>query len=310
MTMTHKASKQESDPTHQAGNRLKANRDNNRRLNTSAKQVLAMWRNVESKKTTRKKIINQDTTLDFFVYDMTPEELQFMSDFIFTSVNENMETTTEEIPQDWYYKEYIEQAHRGGTIQENSWVTVLLGGLAGFVTVQTATILFSPPYQASLNVSLIRNYPLFKSLSENTGKQVFEEITRGMNAGLSKRTIRKNIIERYEVSKSSAKRIVDTEINKSYNLARTSVIEFYRSIGQPLAVQHLSALLPTTRPHHADRHGRAYTPEQQNQWWDTGTNRINCHCSVRAIQVNRDGTVTNKEAQNKVIARGKNFFKA
>jgi len=87
--MTHKASKQEKDPTHQARNRTRANRDNNRRLNTSAKEVLAMWRNVESRKTTRKKIINQDTTLDFFIYDMLPDEIQAMNDFIFASINES-----------------------------------------------------------------------------------------------------------------------------------------------------------------------------------------------------------------------------
>jgi SPP1 gp7 family putative phage head morphogenesis protein len=186
----------------------------------------------------------------------------------------------------------------------------LLAPIFGSITIETQSIISSSRYIDLVDAAVNKNYPLFKGLSETTSKQVFQVINDGIDGGLSKNAIRRKILERYEVAKSSAKRIVDTEVNKAYNNARTDLIQDYRDNGEPLAVQHISALLATTRSHHAARHGLAYTPEQQNKWWNSGTNRINCHCSIRAIVVNRDGTVANKAAQNKVIARGKQIFKS
>ena len=307
--MASKATRAEMDPTGQAGTRRRANQDNNRRLNDSAREVLAIWRNVKAKKTTRKKIINQESdTLDFYVYDLTPQQRQNLALDVSDSVNENMETEGDIPPLDWYHEQYVEQAYRGGTIQENSTIAVLLALIAGSVVIETVDILLSTRYLDDLEVEIAGDYPLFDGLSSTTIKQVVRVINEGIKAGLGKRAIGRQIIERYEVAKSSAKRIVDTEINRAYNNGRTDLINEYRARGEPLAVQHISALLSTTRPHHAARHGRAYTPEQQNQWWNTGTNRINCHCSVRAIVINRDGTVRDKAAQRMVIERGKQIF--
>jgi len=309
--MANKATRSESDPTNQASNRLRANRDNNQRLNDSAREVLAIWRDIKAKKTTRKKIINEQVNnenLDFYVYDLSPQEIQDLSVEISDSVNENLETFGNAPDFDWYYQQYIEQAYRSGTIQENSLIAVLLALITGSVIIEITTILLSTRYFNSLQGIIFENYPLFKGLSQDTSKQVFRVIKDGIDSGLSKSAIRRKIIERFEVAKSSAKRIVDTEVNKAYNNARTDLIQFYRDNGEPLAVQHISALLPTTRDNHAARHGLAYTPEQQNKWWNSGTNRIYCHCSIRSIVVNRDGTVANKESQQKVINRGKQFF--
>jgi SPP1 gp7 family putative phage head morphogenesis protein len=306
-----KATRQEQDPTNQAGTRARATRDNNQRLNNAARKILAAWRDVDAKKTTRKKIINElssNETLDFYVYDLTSRGKEDLFVEISDSVNEELETAEVTPPFDWYYQQYIETAYRGGTIQENAEIAVLLALVVGSITIETASILSSSQYLDLLKAAVNKNYPLFKGLSETTSKQVFQVITDGIDAGLSKSAIRRKIIERFEVAKSSAKRIVDTEVNRAYNNARTDLIKFYRDNGEPLAVQHISALLKTTRINHAARHGRVYTPEQQDRWWAEGSNRINCKCSIRAIVVNRDGTVANKAAQNKVIERGKEIF--
>lgn len=310
--MANKVTRADQDPTNQASNRAKANRDNNRRLNNSAREALAMWRGVEARKTVRKKVVNQeeeDDKLEFFVYDLSPEEIQAMEVQISNSLDENLETFTAVPLPDWYYEQYIEQAYRSGTIQENALIAVLLSVVAGSILLETSAIFLSPTYLENLRATVFRNYPLFKSLSETTSKQVFQVIQDGINSGLSKSATRRKILERYEVSKSSAKRIVDTEVNRAYNNARIDLVKTYRDNGAPLAVQHISALLPTTRDEHAARHGLAYTPEQQMRWWDSGTNRINCHCRANSIVINRDGTVRDKTAQDKVIKRGKDIFK-
>jgi len=305
--MTHKATRQEVDPTHQAPNRKRANQDNTTRLNNANKQVLSLWRDIDSKKTVRKQIVNE--TLDFYVYDLTNNDLEQLSIDIESIINTEMETEQLNPPFNWYYSQYIETATRSGVIQENSWIEVLLAGLV-FTLIADAVLLSSVRYQTFLIKVIEDNYRLLKNLSATTSREVFNVINRGIDAGLGKAAIQREITKRFQVSKSSSRRIVNTEINKAYNNSRMNTVEIYREFGAPLAVQHLSALIPTTRDNHAARHGKAYTPEQQRRWWDTGTNRINCHCSTRSIVVNRDGTVEDKTAQDKVIKRGRDWFKS
>lgn len=306
MKINQKATRQEQDPTGQHANRKKANQDNTTRLNNANRQVLALWRDVESKRTVRKKVVNQN--LDFYIYDLNSLELEQLSVDIDNIINGELETEQANPPFDWYYEQYVEVATRSGVIQENAWIEVLLAGLA-VTTIATSVLLSSVSHQQLFIKLIDDNYRLLKSLSSTTSRQVFDVINRGIDAGLGKNAIRREITKRFQVSKSSAKRIVDTEINRAYNNSRMDTVEAYIAFGAPLAVQHLSALLVTTRDNHAARHGKAYTPQQQLRWWETGTNRINCHCSTRSIVVNKNGTVKYKTAQDKVIKRGKDWFK-
>ena len=52
------------------------------------------------------------------------------------------------------------------------------------------------------------------------------------------------------------------------------------ALGQEPLVKHKSALLPTTRPHHAARHNKVYTVAEQRAWWTSGSNRYNCYCHI------------------------------
>lgn len=304
--MPSNTTRSERDPTNQGINRNKANRDNNSRLNIATKSVLALWREINAKKTSRKQVVNEN--LDFYVYELTEEELNLLAFSITEIIESELETETEETPNDYYFEEYVETAARSGVIQENAWLESILQVL-GVGLVSAELIRQSQTYNAFLTKRIDETYKLFKNLSEKSSNDVYQTILRGMEAGLGKRAISREIVKRFEVSKSSSKRIVDTEINWIYNDSRMEVVSFYRGIGANIGVQHLSALLPTTRNNHAARHGRAYTPEQQLRWWNTGTNRIHCHCSVRSIALNKDGTVKDKSAQQKVIERGKAFFK-
>ena len=77
--------------------------------------------------------------------------------------------------------------------------------------------------------------------------------------------------------------------------------------GLRAGVIHISALATTTRPSHAARHGNAYTTADQNQWWDTGANRINCKCTTISILIDRNGKVIQAETQQEIKAE-KTFF--
>ncbi len=55
------------------------------------------------------------------------------------------------------------------------------------------------------------------------------------------------------------------------------------------AYMHLSALSPTTRKSHADRHGKLFTAEQVRKFWSDPTNIEGCKCAVVAVMLGADG---------------------
>ena len=309
--MAKKTTRAERDPTNQGMNRRRANRDNNARLNDAAREILSLWRNnVQAKRTVRKKIINESNPFqEFYQYDFDPTFGQFntIDQAINGIINERLETAGVEPPDDWYFTRYLESATRSAVLQESAQLASLFDETVNTLTADQ--VLASEKHRTTLRNSVLNNYRLLKKLSNETSSQVFEVIRKGVDAGLSKTAIRRQIVERFEVSKTNSKRIVDTEVNKAYNDTRMNTVQSNREVGVDVAVMHISSLLPTTRPHHAIRHGKVYTVEQQKRWWDTGVNRINCHCSVRTVRVNKDGTVVDKKAQDKIIKRGKEIFK-
>jgi len=290
----------ESDPTNQSANRTKANRDNNRRLNKSAKEVLALWKQVPAKRVVKGDIKNN---IDYYEYD-TDIPITQVSEII----NRNLDTDLDSRPFNWYFDEYTERAWRSGTIQENAWVTVLLSGTA-LAVIPTETLFLSPTYTVSLELLQDGSYLLIKNLANTTTSQIMQVIQSGIVSGLSRSAIARKISERFEVSKSAAARITNTEINRDYNNARMGAIDAYNENGIKLGVMHISALIATTRANHARRHGRVYTTQAQRRWWASGANRINCHCSTRGAVINNKNEVVDKKMQNKVRARGREFFK-
>lgn len=64
---------------------------------------------------------------------------------------------------------------------------------------------------------------------------------------------------------------------------------------------HISALSPTTRHHHAIRHGNIYTTDEQRDWWARDANSINCKCSTVTVLVDKDGKPYNKTLINKLL---------
>ena len=292
-----------SDPAIQASNRRKATGQTNKRINGAAKEVASIWADVEVEKVNEKEIKNNFT---FYEY---PNQVPITQEEINTIVDKWLNTKDGAIPFAWYFSEYDESAFESSTRQENEWIAVLATAIVGFTLLSVESIFLSERYRVTLTAIQTENYRLFKNLSKKTSENVYRVIQDGIASGKSKAAVRRDIMNRFEIAKSSAKRIVDTEINKAANNARMNIIKTYNDTGENLGVMHISALLPTTRPQHANRHGKIYTVAQQTKWWNEGANRINCHCSVRSAPLTQNGEVLNKEQQARIIKQGRDFFK-
>jgi SPP1 gp7 family putative phage head morphogenesis protein len=204
-------------------------------------------------------------------------------------------TQAQTIPLDWWFKAQIEIPWRQGVLDE---ITEFNRVVKEPVTVQP--ILFSPQYLRGLRNTQAVNYGLIKTLGQDTAKSVFQVINDGMKGALTPSEIKRNIKERFDVSESNAKRIARTETNRAYTDARLNTVEqLAAQSGVDMGVVHLSALIPTTRRHHAARHKKVYTVQQQRKWWNTGANRIACYCSVRTVVFDENGQIADAKQRER-----------
>ncbi len=315
------AKKTKADPTGQASNRKKGALTLDRRLNKSEREVKALFRVIPKKRKSKAGIVNLyevNAPTVFYEYDITDAETTQMQRSIEFILNrELLETQTGDIPVNWYWKDNIEQPYRQGTAEELVSFNQLISAaaIAGVLVsglpprpVPIEQVLLSQNYREALNKVYVSNFESIKTLSQRTASQVIQRINAGIDAGSTPTVIAKEISERFDVARSSAKRIADTEINKAYNDSKLRANDIAAAeTGLRAGVIHISALSTTTRNTHAARHGNAYTTVDQLQWWDSGSNRINCKCSTISVLIDSKGKVVQTETQEKIKAE-KAFF--
>ncbi len=311
-----RSQKTQQDPTGQASNRKSATRALSKRLASIKQFTLRRFKAIPKKRIERRNIVNNQV---FYEYDISAQELATLRNDIAAVSNEQLlESQDDPTLLFWYYTSEIERPYRQGTIQEVTVVNRMIdeataAGIAlvalPLVRLDVEAVLNSEAYIQGLLKELNAAVGDIKKLAADTAADMYGVINRGIQAGNSPRTIATAITERFDVSVSRAERIAVTEVNKAYNDAKMNLGEISsKQIGVRSAVLHISALIPTTRPHHAARHGNTYTYQAQLAWWDSGANRINCHCTTQTVLVDRKGQPINKTFQ-KELKEEKQFFK-
>ena len=310
--------KTDDDPSGQRVNRVKTTRALIKRLVSSRRRVTDLFYRIPRQ---LKKITELAANKAVYDYDLTPEQSEFFNRQIQTALNDELlgEQRTEQMPTDWWFKKEIELAFRQGTLEETNQfnqmisAAILLGLIGrGGMPLQRIPIellLTSQAYLAALNNAYVAEFTVIKTLAHDTADDLIRVINAGIKARKTPGEITQLIKERFDVSESSAKRIAVTEINKAYNDARLNATKIAaEQSGLRAAVIHISALMSTTRENHRARHGNAYTVEDQAAWWDEGANRINCHCTVRSVLIDRSGNVVQREDQSAIKDRGRDYF--
>lgn len=307
--------KNKEDPTGQARNRNKSSRRLSSRVGKAERKVKALFRAIPKSVKKITKIVNAKQTT---VYDYEADQEQLTRSVEFILNEELLETQAGIMQADWFWKDDVELPYRQGTVEEirDFNQLIIAGVIAGLLvkgiapeTISVEQVLMSEAYRSALRNTQINNFSTIKTLSERTAAQVLQRINSGIQSGQTPTFIANEISQRFDVAKSSAKRISETEINKAFNNAKLDATRLLgERTGLRAAVIHISALLPTTRPHHADRHGNAYTVADQQQWWDSGTERINCKCSTQSVLIDNSGKVVQAELQQDIKQEGKEFF--
>lgn len=142
-----------------------------------------------------------------------------------------------------------------------------------------ADILYSEPYMRRLGIAYSSSYSDWKGISDQGRSQLASVITEGIATGKNPSGVTEDIVKRLDVSKSYAKQLAQTEITGVLRQARRDEAgEANALLGLNVGLLWSSALLPTTRMTHAQRHGKVYAAEEVADFYSRDGNRYNCHC--------------------------------
>jgi SPP1 gp7 family putative phage head morphogenesis protein len=311
--------KSRADPTGQAKTRNNATRRLKTRLTIAEKQVKKLFRAIPRTRKQQTVLPNAERE-SLYAYDLSETGAIALQLDIRNVIDASLETPNPSIPPaDWWYEPLVEKPYRQGTVEEIRDFNQLIaqataagvtgaGGLQ-LLTTDPADVLLSADYLARVRSAVVNNYGLIKTLSDQTADQVIFQIQNGIDGGNTPTEIIDSITKRFNVSRSNAARIANTEINRAYTDARLDAAKTAAErSGLRAGVLHISALIPTTRKTHAARHGNVYTPDQQRKWWNSGAERINCLCSVRSVLIDSKGKVIDSSLQKEIKNQGAEFF--
>jgi len=210
----------------------------------------------------------------------------------------------------WFSLEYVIPSFEQGTAQ--SWRNLGVQSATYAATRPTlADLITSEPYQRRLSLLQTREFELMKGLSGTVKQQLAETLTGGLAQGIGPKEIAKNIKAQTGVEIRRAERIARTEIGMALRTARLDEAQDAASrLGSKIRIMHLSALSPTTRLTHAQRHGHLYDIEVERDWFAAGSNSINCKCSMTEVLVDDKGQPLSKGLVDRTQAAGKRYLEA
>lgn len=189
----------------------------------------------------------------------------------------------------WFTAEYVAPAYLRGTAQEYS-------NLARQSEVYRAarpnlqSVLGDDAYRLRIALLQSRQFEQMKGLVGEIKADMTRVLTQGIAAGDNPREVAQRLRDLVGIEENRANRIARTEIGTALRTAKLDESEDAQERYKLRMLEmHLSALSPTTRATHAQRHGKLYTAAQQREWQQSDGNSINCKCSSTSVLVDENG---------------------
>lgn len=211
----------------------------------------------------------------------------------------------------WFFQQYVSVAYARGTNQEYA---NLKNQSPVYQAARTsaAELINRPEYRNRIALIAAREYEEMNSFTATVKADFGRILTDGVARGRNPREIAKDIARVTDMEAYKARRIARTEVTTALRRARWDEHDdAVETLGLDFKLMHYSALSPTTRKGHADRHAKLYTSEEVREWYSRDGNAINCKCNQISVLVNEDGEPTvpriverAKATQRKIRARG------
>lgn len=220
------------------------------------------------------------------MYGLTPDEV--------ASVNQMLGEALErwllegENAYRFWYASFDSEAAQLGTAQASANLAALSASYAASRPLQQ--VLFSEAYKSRVAVAQIKSYEHWTGATSAVKSELSQIIGRAVVDGKNPKAVRREIAERLDVSKSRALQYAQTDITDTLRQARLAEADYAtESMGIRTGLLWASALIPTTRPHHASRNGKVYTSDEVRQFYSDRSNLYRCRCSVTECLIDEDG---------------------
>lgn len=191
-----------------------------------------------------------------------------------------------------------------GTAYEVTALAAITSDYARTIT----QVLASDPWQKRVALVRARVFEEMQGFAGETATDLARVLSSGIESGFNPLKVAETIKERFGVASSRAETIARTEITSALRRARWDEAEDARiNVGVRTLQMHLSALSPTTRATHAQRHGRLYGVQEVREWYAQDGNGINCKCSQVPVLVDEKGNPLQERVVDRVRKAGARF---
>ena len=238
-----------------------------------------------------------------YIYDMSSQELAQLLEAVQNILDEYLLEGGEQ--SQWAMDYVVAEAQRGtreafNNLSQQSQV------YASQTTLQQ--LLNSPDHLNQVAAARLTTFSDWKAISDAARGDLTNIITDAVARGVNPRETASVISKRLDVSMSRAKAIAQTEQVGALRQAQWNETDWAADrLGLNTGLLWLSALKPTTRAWHANRHGKVYTTEDVRDFYAENGNRYNCYCSQIPVLLNDDGSIFNEGLTEKLAKERKQW---
>ena len=231
--------------------------------------------------------INAGETVDLYRYGLTTDQMARLSAELQAAVERWIADGRDPANMFWW-SQYVSESAQLGTAQSVANLSQLSPAYAATRNIEM--VIYSEPYVQRLAMAQFKSYEHWTGLAAQQKSELAQIIGQAVVDGRNPRAVAETIKERLGVSKSKAKQYAQTDVTDTLRQARWAEAEqAQQDFGIRIGLLWTSALLPTTRPWHASRHGRIYTTAEVKAFYGQRGNVYACHCSTTEALLDADG---------------------
>lgn len=231
--------------------------------------------------------INAGETVDMFRYGLPPDQMGRLSAELQAAVERWIADGRDPANLFWW-SQYVSESAQMGTAQSVANLTNLSPAYAAARSIEA--VIYSEPYVQRLSMAQFKSYEHWTGLAAQQKSELAQIIGRAVTDGRNPKVVAGEIAARLDVSRSKAKQYAQTDITDTLRQARWAESEqAQQDFGLQIGLLWTSALLRTTRPTHAAKHGRIFTQAAVREFYGRDGNRYNCHCSQTEVLLDADG---------------------
>jgi SPP1 gp7 family putative phage head morphogenesis protein len=208
------------------------------------------------------------------------------------------------LPNDYVVRQ-VAEAYADGTNQ----AATNLANISDDYTREITQILVSDPYQRRVALAGARAFENMKGFEGDTGLRLGRIIRQAVQDSRPPLAVAEDIQKEFGIARNRAETIARSEVQGALRRGRwDEAQDAQERLGLRVGLLWISALKPTTRLWHADRHGSIYTVQQVRDFYAVDGNAINCYCTQTEIPLNAEGKPLSDRAVLRLKKQKQEYF--